>query len=173
MVVAVDEEMLDMQSKRLLKALLSDPELSQAQLSMEAPEGGPQQPEQGEWSLVARYPSPTGDPDRDVVLWLAWDRAVSVSFADWHMHEWLASPAEGELEYLLRLVRGLIAGTIVLVLESGPDDDSYPAALWPIDRSDTEEVLDLLTDPSYTGPLLTISWDQQHDGVLTLGTPLQ
>ncbi len=174
--IAVDEDELDEPSQWLLHLLLGDPVLADAQLLMEPPScyGRDEPPEPGLWSLVARFPSPTGRPELDVELWLEpggtdvprlipeWQ--PTLSFAGWHTHSF--GHDDDHLRRFFDVARCIFSGEIVAYCAS--ENETEPDCWWIVDLADDDDVLNLLADPPHAGPIHTISWDGKRDCALTL-----
>jgi hypothetical protein len=150
----VDGSKLDPTSQTLLAALDGHPARRCANLLME-------KLADGMWSLVAKIPSPTGQPRRNVSIWLDENRVPSLEFGGWHSHAdlWDPDPEVGlrrMLDYLERITDGEI-----LLAELPTIADGLPFRV--IDVTDRQEILDELTSPGSLGNMKLLSWSGAED----------
>jgi len=110
--------------------------------------------------LLVQMPSPTGDPAREIVLWMNGDEP-SVGFGTWHTHAGLWD----EDDDMARLVRAILDGQFVLVA-----DEQGSIGEWAdvIDLREPEELLDALTSPDAPARMRILSWSGREDRELGL-----
>lgn len=119
------------------------------------------------YELVLDLPSPTGDPERTIGIWMEGDEA-SLDFGRWHTHAtlWLADGERDEAaehDAIARVLDDLVTDQLVALVDVGAPTD----ALWSIvDPSDETTLLDELTSPYTAGAIRLISWSGRADRVL-------
>ncbi|GAB5545274.1 MAG: hypothetical protein SangKO_050340 [Sandaracinaceae bacterium] len=114
--------------------------------------------------LFARIPSPTGDPAREIVVWMESDEP-SLAFGEWHTHATVwASPVDADPDLLLvELLEDILYDRIVLC-------DDVSASRWPtvVDLRDPDAVLGALTEPHDAGEVRLRSWRGTTDAQTSL-----
>jgi hypothetical protein len=116
--------------------------------SMKAKPGDPEQ-----LDLFVKAPSPTGDPDRTLVIWMA-DDDPSIAFGpNWHTHASLRGDALTDgCDALINLARAILADDVVLYFDIGK------RYLEVIDLRDPDAIIDELTSPHSSGKAELRSW---------------
>jgi len=117
---------LNQASQSFLDALVSrHPELSEF-----ATTGGTDEGPTG--SLVVDVPSPTGDPERRLYIWMEDSTEPSVGFGPWHTHErvWAADgQIVGHSGSLIDLISSIIEDRFVIFEEVGGEHDGFSSVL--------------------------------------------
>jgi hypothetical protein len=151
---SLDVTTLDAPSLLLLNALEASPVSTHARAAMKCYPGDA-------CSLVIEIRSPTGDPRRDVSLWLTDDRDPSLEFGGWHTHAslWATTLADGVAEMVGYLER-IVAGEIVLE-ELPTVGEGMPYCV--LDLKDAEACLESATLPGRPNGMTLLSWSGSQD----------
>ena len=119
----------------------------------------------GGTSVVIKLPSPTGDPHRDLGLWLDEKTVPSIEFGAWHGHADLFDPDPvTALQMLLDYAELIIDGRIALL--DVRDADGWPYTV--LDTRSPDDVLDELSFPGSPDELRLLSWSGSQDSVIDL-----
>src|SRR5579884_1741602 len=128
-------------------------------------ESKPDRPEQFE--LIVEAPSPTGDPNRTLVVWME-DGEPSLGFGDWHTHAGLFGEIRGAgCDGLLATARAIYSDQFVLCYQVCGEDDEHCGV---IDLRDPDALADELTSKGASGALDLRSWGGSADGRVTLNS---
>jgi hypothetical protein len=127
--------------------------------------GVPHRDRVGEHDLQIEVPSPTGDPDRALVFWMA-DDEPSLGFGPWHTHATLF----GELETdgctrMLEHARAIFADQFVVCRELG---GTYDGRRSELDLREPMALVEELTSPYSCGTVELQSWGGTVDRRVTL-----
>jgi len=149
-----DESKVNLSSKRLARRLFEwRPEWKQF-AQMTAPEAS------DDWQILVEIPSPLGDPDRAITIFLDDGDVVSIGFSYWHEHlEFFDTDDEVHSE-LRRLLLGILSDQLVLCLE-GDLAGQWCSSL--VSVSDTASILDMITAPDSSGKVRLISFNGTTD----------
>ena len=118
------------------------------------------------FDLLVEVPSPTGDSERNLVLWVC-NEDLSIAFSLWHNHgdpvEMLdGSPYEVRSLPLLDFVDRIVTDEIVCFREADGIVDAI------MDLSQPDAILDVLTDKYSSGTIKIISWSGSADQQVSL-----
>ncbi len=125
-------------------------------------------------TLVVRVPSPTGDPDRELIVWMDDGVEPSVGFGRWHTHAGVfcwsdeALTPEGQDTRILKLIDDIIHDRCVICIDIGKEEDSLEWSV--VDLTCRDHLLDELTSPYAQAGVDLRSWGGSADGVVTLET---
>lgn len=82
-----------------------------------------------EFDVLIQVPSPTGDPQRTLVIWMD-DGEPSLGFGSWHTHASLLGDREGAgCERIIDTAAAILADQFVLCYDVGGADDAYCGVL--------------------------------------------
>jgi len=119
----------------------------------------------GGTSLAVVMPSPTGDPHRDLGLWLDEKTVPSIEFGGWHSHADRFDPDPATaLQMLLDYAELIIDGRVALL--DVRDADGWPHIV--LDLRSPDDVLDELTFPGSPDELRLLSWSGSQDRAIDL-----
>ncbi|MCY3002414.1 MAG: hypothetical protein NTV21_11480 [Planctomycetota bacterium] len=120
--------------------------------------------------LLVEIPSPTGDPDRRLVIWMEGGDEPSVGFGEWHTHDGLW----GGDDAMVELVKAILADQFVLAHDIG---GTHPGSCGGLDLRDPNALVEELTSRHSPGRVRLWTWSGRGDrevGLqdLELGSPL-
>ncbi|MEM9965968.1 MAG: hypothetical protein AAGC58_11535 [Asticcacaulis sp.] len=107
-------------------------------------------------SLLIEVPSPTGDPNRTLVIWTDEAATPSIEFGPSHTHE---SADIGGYNAILKLAEKIFSEELVIAVELG---GPIKHAFW-LDLSTPDSLADELTSPYSSGRLMIKSWAGGRD----------
>ncbi len=147
-IAELDESKLD-ETSRMVLSVFADHRLRRcSNLQMESVA-------EGNWSLLVRIPSPTGDRRRAISIWLDEKGVPTIEFGGWHTHADLCDKdITSGLRKMLAYLERIADGEIVLA-ESPTVGEGVPFRV--ADLCDREEVLDELTSPSTSASMKLLS----------------
>ena len=118
--------------------------------------------------LLVELTSPTGDPKRDLVLWMENGDEPSVGFGEWHTHDWYPRGAgpSATAEAMIDLIELILADRIVLLQNVGGEHDG---SIDFLDLRDPEALADELTAPWSPGRARILTWSGRGDREVSLG----
>lgn len=105
--------------------------------------------------LLVEIPSPTGDPDRQLVIWMEGGDEPSLAFGEWHTH---VSPSEDGK--LFDLAKAILADQLVLAYHMSEEQSGYCDL---IDLRDPDALLEELTSEHSSGHVRTRTWSGRGD----------
>ena len=112
------------------------------------------------FDLVVEVPSPTGDPQRKLVLWME-DGEPSLCFGPWHTHGGLFGDVQGAgCDGLIDVVAAILADKFVLCCDVGGEHDGHCSVL---DLRDEDALADVLTSQDSPGTVSLRSWGGSAD----------
>jgi hypothetical protein len=156
----LDEAKLLPSSKELLKQFLEWKPGWKEHCSMEEGQDG--------WALVIKIPSPTGDTERDLMIYFA-DQLddITLGFGAWHTHGKVWIRERSEVYRVISILDGakLIVASELVGYSFEPGDKLERSMAYLSSRWDLE---DILTQKGSTGRIRTKSWDGKNDRVITL-----
>ena len=111
--------------------------------------------------LLVRVPSPTGDQDRSLIVWLE-DGEPSVRFGWWHTHATTWDPPEhgDEWDGILDLIEAIFADRIVLTEDVAGD---WAGRLGFVDLRETESLSHELASDGIPRRARLKSWTGEED----------
>jgi hypothetical protein len=123
-----------------------------------------------EFDLLVEVPSPTGDKDRQIGVWMEKGVEPSVDFGAWHTHagveqDDIAATIEGE-DRIIDLIEGIMAGRHVLISYVGGRCDQFSTL---IDLRVPDALLDEITSENAPNRLRIKTWSGSGDRDVTLG----
>ncbi len=107
-------------------------------------------PEATECDLRVEVPSPSGDPERTLVIWMNQGDEPSVGFGPWHTHAGLELTPDGcdEMDAILDVVQSIVEDRVFLYQEA-EGTKIGAVSLFDVDRP--EWLVDELTSPNSSG----------------------
>lgn len=154
---AYDHTRLGSVSQRLSKAIFSSlPDLRPYAATIQAHETDG-------LSLDLVIPSPTGDQERRIVVWVDESLSPSVGFGPNHIHE---DSDERGLASVVDLVRAILGDKLIIIQDIGGD---YPGHSSWIDFRIPEALEEELTSRYSPGRALLKSWSGQADREVGIG----
>ena len=119
-------------------------------------------PDSDEFDLSVEVPSPVGDPNRKLVVWIEGDEP-SVGFGEWHTHAGVWALTEGSTDAagsLIAAVEAILSDRLVLIYNVGGEYDGH----WGlVDLRDRDGLLDELTSKFSPGRVKIRTWSAQGD----------
>lgn len=105
--------------------------------------------------LLVVIPSPTGLPERQLVIWMNGGDEPSLAFSDWHTHAGLEESDDG----IIRLAKAILADMYGVAFDVGRSE------AWGqgLDLSVPDELLEELTSPGSSGRLKIVTWSGLGD----------
>ncbi len=118
-------------------------------------------------SLYVAVPSPTEDPERELVIWVDQYGSPSVGFGPTHDHGSLHADDDDEdgIFAMLGLVSAILQGDLLIVEEAG--DENTRCGYW-IDLREPDALMECLTEPDSPGRLWLKSWSGKADREVSL-----
>ncbi len=123
-----------------------------------------------EFDLLIDVPSPSGDTERRLYLWMESGTEPSLGFGGWHTHRRLETVdglSLGEADEILDLIEGILADRFILLYAPGLHGEWCEL----IDSHDPEALIDELTAPLSSGRQAIRTWSGKGDRVATLQDP--
>lgn len=121
----------------------------------------------GQYNLRVEIPSPTGEKERDIFIWIS-DGRVSLEFGLWHTHSRAMFETDQKGVYetytILELAQMIIANEFVYFVEIGAEKP-FPGVLCLRHKHAVETEL---TSKYSTGDIFIKSWDGTQDRRVTL-----
>lgn len=118
-----------------------------------------------EYELLVEVPSPTGDAQRNLVIWME-DGEPSLGFGMWHTHAGLFGEIQGAgCEGLIDTARAILSDQFVLCYDVGGE---YDGSWGVIDLRHREAIAEELTNPLSSGTVDIRSWRGSVDRRLEL-----
>ena len=116
--------------------------------------------------LIVEIPSPTGDPQRKLVIWME-DGEPSVGFGPWHTHAALFGELQSTgCDGFIDTVAAILDDKFVLCCDVGGERDGHCGAL---DLRDDDALADELTSQYSSGTVSLRSWGGSSDRSVCLG----
>jgi hypothetical protein len=115
------------------------------------------------WHLLVERPSPSGDADRGLVIWMDKGDDVSVGFGGWHTHAGWRNARDAPVDdeaAMLHLIEGILADRFVLLQDAR---DSNPERADLIDLQDPDALIDELTAEWSSGRARILTWTGRGD----------
>ena len=119
-------------------------------------------PDSDEFDLRVAVPSPVGDPNRQLVVWME-DTEPSVSFGKWHTHAGLLAISNGSTDAagsLIAAVEAILSDQLVLTYDIGGE---YDGDWGVIDLREKDALLDALTSKFSPGRVQIRTWSARGD----------
>jgi hypothetical protein len=141
-------------SQRLAAALFENFPIAKHRASMiesEEPDGQ---------SLIARIPSPVGDSERDVLIWVDEAATPSIEFGPSHTH---GSPDDSGIAEVLELCKAILSDQFLIIQDQGGKYDGH--AGW-VDIREPDALIEELTSPYSPGHAVLKSWSGRADRVV-------
>lgn len=125
--------------------------------------------DEGELAIKAEIPSPTGDPLREVIVWLDEGDLSVAFFSPWHVHGYLMYSPDGAYSVdisLADMVRLILSDELLMVRDAASDN----ALAWElfIPGHGRHTLVDALTEPGSSGAVDVRSWSGAKDCRLTI-----
>jgi hypothetical protein len=112
------------------------------------------------FELSVEVPSPTGDPQRKLVIWME-DGEPSLGFGPWHTHCCLFGDVQGAgCDGLIDVVGAILADKFVLCCDVGGEHDGHCRVL---DLRDADALADEVTSQYSPGTVSLRSWGGSAD----------
>jgi hypothetical protein len=105
--------------------------------------------------LLVEIPSPTGDPERQVTIWMEGGDEPSVEFGDWHTHAGLQVNDD-----VIDLVKGILADQFVLACYVGGE---HSGRCEVIDLRVPDALVEELTSQYSPGRVKLRTWSGKGD----------
>jgi hypothetical protein len=119
-----------------------------------------------EFELLVEVPSPTGDPQRKLVIWMEGGEP-SLGFGAWHTHAGLFGEIKGAgCEGLIDTAAAILSDKFVLCYDIGGEHDGHCGVL---DLRDEEALAEELTSKYSPGEVNLRSWGGSADRHVGLG----
>jgi hypothetical protein len=150
--VDLNVSLLTGHSKRLASRLFHQLPESRNHARME-PSSAPD-----EYKILVEIPSPSGDSNRQVVLWMEDYVEPSVGFGEWHSHAGVETPDEDftrQADGIIHLLQAILADQIVLIYDVG---GSYDGNWGLVDLRDEDALLEELTSEFSPGRVKIRTW---------------
>ena len=112
--------------------------------------------------LLVETPSPTGDPDRQLTVWMESGEEPSLGFGGWHTH---ADLLERE-EELIEIARAILEERCGVIYDLGVETSIFGGLL---DLDDESELLEELTCPHGSGRVRIHTWSGRGDRDVEVG----
>lgn len=106
--------------------------------------------------LLVEIPSPTGDPDRRLSIWMEGGDEPSVGFGEWHTHDGLWPGDDAMVE----LVKAILADQFVLTHDVG---GTHPGSCEGLDLRDPNALVEELTSRHSPGRVRLRTWSGRGD----------
>ena len=112
------------------------------------------------FDLVVEVPSPTGDPQRKLVVWME-DGEPSLGFGPWHTHAGLFGEVQGAgCDGLIDIAAAILADKFVLCCDVGGEHAGHYDV---IDLRDEDALAEELTSQYSPGTVELRSWGGSSD----------
>lgn len=122
---------------------------------------------EGIYNLRVNLPSPTGDKERDIFIWID-DGDISIEFGLWHTHgnALLETDERGVFEEysIIDLIKMIVSNEIVYFIETG----SNPPFSGILNLKNKNEIARELTSQYSSGEIDIRSWDATRDRRIAL-----
>lgn len=156
-ILPYDERVVSEYSKRFASQLFSSfPELKEKAL-MERSKSS------DNFSLLVEIPSPSGDRQRQITIWMDEENEPSIEFGQWHTHSsvLLAESTNTYHEHtIMEIVEAIFEDKLVLIEDVGGEYEGHQDIL---DLRKKDSLEDALTSPYSPNRLKVKSWSGKID----------